>query len=127
MHHIELYVSDLKASAQFWERFLGELGYTEFQKWDSGINWKKDGIYIVLVQTEERFLKPEYHRCRVGLNHLAFHAVSRGQVDEMTEKLLARGPCALQRPSSVCWRKHALRRIHRGPGSDKGRIGCSGF
>ena len=32
-----------------------------------------------------------YHRCRVGLNHLAFHADSRQQVDEMTEKLKGRG------------------------------------
>ena len=32
-----------------------------------------------------------YHRCGVGLNHLAFHAESRDEVDEMTEKLNHRG------------------------------------
>lgn len=31
MHHIELYVSDLKASARFWGWFLGELGYRNFK------------------------------------------------------------------------------------------------
>lgn len=41
----------------------------------------------MFVQTEERFLDITYHRCRVGLNHLAFHASSRQQVDEMTNKL----------------------------------------
>lgn len=97
IHHIELYVSDLKASARFWGWFLGELGYREFQNWDSGISWKNAGFYVVLVQSEERFLTPEYHRCRVGLNHLAFHAASREQVDEMTEKLLARGCPVLYR------------------------------
>lgn len=66
MHHIELYVSDLKASARFWGWFLGELGYREFQNWDSGISWKNAGFYVVFVQTEERFLTPEYHRCRSG-------------------------------------------------------------
>ncbi len=49
MHHIELYVSDLEASKQFWGWFLAELGYKEFQKWSSGISWKKDHFYLVIV------------------------------------------------------------------------------
>ena len=32
-----------------------------------------------------------YHRGRVGLNHIAFHANSRQDVDEMTKKLENRG------------------------------------
>ncbi len=43
--------------------------------------------YIVFVQTEPRYLGIPYHRRRVGLNHLAFHARSRGQVDEITRHL----------------------------------------
>lgn len=91
MHHIELYVSDLEASGRFWGWFLTELGYKEYQKWSSGISWKKDRFYLVIVQAKEQFLEPEYHRCRVGLNHLAFHAESKLQVDLMTEKLTAKG------------------------------------
>ncbi|MEC1903024.1 VOC family protein [Bacillus atrophaeus] len=97
MHHIELYVSDLEASKQFWGWFLGELGYEPFQTWDSGISWKKDDFYLVFVQTEERFLEQGFHRRRIGLNHLAFHAESREQVDMMTEKLLERGYHVLYR------------------------------
>ncbi|MCG8397745.1 VOC family protein [Bacillus atrophaeus] len=97
MHHIELYVSDLEASKRFWGWFLGELGYEPFQKWDSGISWKKDDFYLVFVQTEERFLEQRFHRRRIGLNHLAFHAESREQVDMMTEKLLERGYHVLYR------------------------------
>lgn len=47
--------------------------------------------YIVFVQAEERFLDVPYHRCRVGLNHLAFHASSRQQVDALTSKLQRKG------------------------------------
>ncbi|WP_455662618.1 VOC family protein, partial [Pradoshia sp.] len=47
--------------------------------------------YIVFVQTNERFLDIPYHRGRTGLNHLAFHAKSKSQVDEMTSKLKAKG------------------------------------
>jgi catechol 2,3-dioxygenase-like lactoylglutathione lyase family enzyme len=91
IHHIELYVSDLKSSISFWGWFLEELGYTPYQEWEQGKSWKIGDSYIVFVQTEERFLDIPYHRCRVGLNHLAFHADSRQQVDDMTRKLEERG------------------------------------
>ncbi|MBS4220105.1 VOC family protein [Bacillus sp. FJAT-49711] len=87
IHHIELYVSNLKKSIEFWGWLLEELGYSVYQKWDQGQSWKLGETYIVFVQTEERFLDIPYHRCRVGLNHLAFHAQSQKHVDEMTAKL----------------------------------------
>lgn len=46
---------------------------------------------------KEECLEPKYHRCRVGLNHLAFHAESKLQVDLMTEKLMAKGYRVLYR------------------------------
>ena len=91
LHHIELYVSNLNRSIDFWSWFLGELGYSLFQEWESGQSWKMGDTYIVFVQTEERFLDIPYHRCRVGLNHLAFHAESREHVDDMTMKLKDKG------------------------------------
>jgi len=91
IHHIEIYVSDLKTSVAFWSWFLESLGYTSFQKWNGGQSWKMDETYIVFVQTEERFLDVQYHRSRVGLNHLAFHARSRQQVDEITNELEEKG------------------------------------
>lgn len=56
-----------------------------------GISWKANGAYIVFVQAQGEFLKAGYHRRRVGLNHLAFQAASREQVDEITEQLIRRG------------------------------------
>ncbi|MFS0785232.1 VOC family protein [Shouchella sp. 1P09AA] len=85
LHHIELYVSDLKKSAKFWGWLLESLGYEKFQEWDEGKSWKLGDTYIVFVQTEEKYLDPPYHRKRVGLNHLAFHAKSATHIDEMTE------------------------------------------
>ncbi|TFE01575.1 VOC family protein [Jeotgalibacillus salarius] len=91
IHHVELYVSDLKKSIDFWGWLLEELGYEPFQKWESGRSWKYDRTYLVFVQTEEAYLDVPYHRKRTGLNHLAFHADSRNQVDELTEKLRSKG------------------------------------
>ena len=91
LHHIELYVSDLKKSSEFWRWLLEELGYTSFQQWDEGESWKLGDTYIVFVQAKEQFLDVAYHRCRVGLNHLAFHAGSREQIDDITRRLERKG------------------------------------
>ncbi|BCB04057.1 VOC family protein [Bacillus sp. KH172YL63] len=87
LHHVEIYVSNLEKSTSFWSWFLKDLGYESFQKWDQGYSWKLGDTYLVFVQTEEQHLDVPYHRCRTGLNHLAFHAASRERVDEMTDKL----------------------------------------
>jgi catechol 2,3-dioxygenase-like lactoylglutathione lyase family enzyme len=90
LHHVEIYVDDLEKTRQFWSWFLMELGYTEFQTWPEGFSFKLAETYIVFVQTEKRFRDVEYHRCRSGLNHLAFHGKDRQFIDELTEKLKAK-------------------------------------
>lgn len=91
LHHIELYVKDLNKSIAFWGWLLEELGYKEFQKWPQGISYIFEKSYIVFVQTEDKYLDVPYHRCRTGLNHLAFYGGTNAFVDEMTEKLRSRG------------------------------------
>lgn len=87
LHHIEIYVKDLEISKAFWGWLLSELGYKEYQNWEQGVSYILDKTYIVFVQTEERFLDIPYHRCRAGLNHLAFHGGSKEFIDEITLKL----------------------------------------
>lgn len=91
LHHVEINTSNLKRSREFWGWLLTELGYEQYQEWNSGISWRQNGTYLVFVQTEERFLGLPYHRRATGLNHLAFHAASRQQVDEMASELKKRG------------------------------------
>ncbi|MED1785687.1 VOC family protein [Brevibacillus fortis] len=92
LHHVEVYVSNLARSKDFWSWLLeSELGYVRYQEWASGISWKQNATYLVFVQAEERFLDTPYHRCRVGLNHLAFYARDREHVDEMREEAIRRG------------------------------------
>ncbi|WP_449537990.1 VOC family protein [Ferdinandcohnia sp. Marseille-Q9671] len=91
LHHVEIYVSSLERSKKFWGWLLGELEYKVYQEWDAGISYKYGKTYLVFVQVEDRFADVPYHRCRVGLNHLAFHAKSRDHVDELTEKLTEKG------------------------------------
>ncbi|OCA83506.1 hypothetical protein F7984_11160 [Pradoshia sp. D12] len=87
IHHIEINVSDLNKSIDFWGWLLAELGYELYQEWDSGQSFRIGDTYIVFVQTEDKYMDIPYHRCGTGLNHLAFHAESRQQVDDLTKKL----------------------------------------
>ncbi|MFJ7755377.1 VOC family protein [Peribacillus muralis] len=91
IHHIELYVSEMNRTIDFWGWFLEEMGYEPYQEWENGKSWRLAEMYIVFVQAKEKYLDVPYHRGRVGLNHLAFHASSRLQVDELTTKLRSRG------------------------------------
>ncbi|MER2128617.1 VOC family protein [Solibacillus sp.] len=91
IHHIEINVSNLKKTVEFWTWFLEELGYNQFQKWDGGQSWRLAETYIVFVQTKQQNLDIPYHRGRVGLNHIAFHANSQQQVDHFTAQLEHKG------------------------------------
>jgi len=84
LHHLELYVADLDRSLAFWMPFLQRLGYQESQRWPEGVCYLLGATYLCFVQAPKQHLGAGYHRQRVGLNHLAFHAQSRAQVDEMT-------------------------------------------
>lgn len=57
LHHIEIYVSNLEKSIDFWGWFLEEMGYYLYQEWESGRSWKNGETYIVFVQANSRFLK----------------------------------------------------------------------
>ncbi|MGZ9584441.1 VOC family protein [Paenibacillus marinisediminis] len=91
LHHVEINVSDLQCTTEFWGWLLSELGYTSYQQWPQGVSWKYGSTYIVFVQTESEYLDIPYHRKRAGLNHLAFQVESKEQVDTIAKKLEARG------------------------------------
>lgn len=91
LHHVEINVSDLERSIRFWEWLLIELGYTPYQRWESGISWRYEKTYLVFVQTEAKYAESIYHRKQIGLNHLAFYAKSKEQVDEFAVKFKRQG------------------------------------
>ncbi|WP_290809908.1 VOC family protein [Halovivax sp.] len=85
LHHVELYASDFDASVDFWDWLLGELGYEPKNDWDGGRSWINGPTYVVLVEAESAHCEHPFDRRAPGLNHLAFHAPSRKQVDAITE------------------------------------------
>lgn len=91
LHHVELYVTNLERSLAFWTPFLIGLGYHESQRWSEGVSFMCGETYLCFVQAPNEHVEAGYHRKRVGLNHLAFHAKSRAHVDQVAHWARAAG------------------------------------
>jgi catechol 2,3-dioxygenase-like lactoylglutathione lyase family enzyme len=88
LHHVEIYVSNLEQSRAFWAWLLTRLDYTQSATWEQGFSFKKGDTYLTFVQVEAKYLDISYHRCRVGLNHLAFAVPTRPEVDDFHRALV---------------------------------------
>ncbi|WP_416730226.1 VOC family protein [Fictibacillus sp. JL2B1089] len=87
LHHIEMNVQNLRKTKVFYEWLLPELGFSLFQEWEKGFSYKMESSYLVFVQTEELYNDIPFHRKRSGLNHLAFWAKSRAQIEYLRVQL----------------------------------------
>lgn len=91
LSHVEIYVSDIRASIDFWGWLLPRFGYDPYQEWELGKSWLHGTSYLTFVQAEDDYRDQPLHRKRPGLNHLAFWAESSEQIGSLTEELRARG------------------------------------
>lgn len=92
LHHVELTVPDLDAALECWGWLLGELGYEPKNDWDGGRSWIRGSTYLVVTAATE---EGAVTRRAPGLDHLAFHAASRDQVDRITDGVRERGATSL--------------------------------
>jgi len=90
LHHVELWVPSLERAIAEWGWLLARLGYEPFQDWDKGRSWRLAGTYIVVEQSPA-MTGDGHDRLRPGLNHLAFHAGGRADVDAITAAAPAHG------------------------------------
>jgi catechol 2,3-dioxygenase-like lactoylglutathione lyase family enzyme len=91
LSHVEIYVSELSRSIEFWGWLLPQLGFVPYQEWESGKSWKSDSTYLVFVQAESPYREEPFHRKRPGINHLAFWAESTDEVEAITRELRSKG------------------------------------
>ena len=89
LHHVEIYVSNLSASHAFWASILGKIGYEETGRWDEGFTLANgEAAYLTFIQVAEKYTSHKYHRCGVGLNHLAFKVDGRSVIDALRQYCL---------------------------------------
>ena len=88
VQHLEINVSNLAKSREFYEHLLTWMGYKlilrerEFEGWGNG------DFKIFLTKCFEPWNSVGFHRRRVGLNHFAFRAESRDAVDRFYKEFL---------------------------------------
>jgi catechol 2,3-dioxygenase-like lactoylglutathione lyase family enzyme len=90
LHHLELWVPDLARAEESWGWLLERLGYTLDRRWEQGATWQLGTAYVVLESGAD--LEPGPHvRTGAGLNHVAFWAGARSDVDRIVEEAADHG------------------------------------
>ena len=90
LHHLEIWVADLAVARRSWDWLLGELGWHVDSEWPVGVSHRRGDVYVVLESGPD--VDGDLHqRRRPGLNHLAFHAGGRSDVDRLVAAAPAHG------------------------------------
>jgi probable phosphoglycerate mutase len=90
LHHVEIWVEDLTRARRTLGWLFQQLGYAVSGEWSEGTSYQGAGEYLVLESGPD--VGPGGHdRLRPGLNHLAFHAGSRADVDALVDSAVQRG------------------------------------
>ena len=102
-HHIELNVSDLDRSLEFYAMLAQFFPASSLEQGTSWFQWRFADIYIHFNQVQSRFVDVPYHRKRIGLDHVAFTIESRDEILALERFLVQRGiailyPAALYGP-----------------------------
>ncbi len=105
LSHVDLMVADLARSVEFYDRVLGRLGYRRRDDLGAGspcwsISDSSGGHFGIALRRAEAIAQDSPHdRSRSGVNHLAFHADDRADVDEFYRFLLSLGVKILDEPA----------------------------
>jgi catechol 2,3-dioxygenase-like lactoylglutathione lyase family enzyme len=90
IHHVELWVPDLDRATSSFGWLLGALGYQTHQNWEHGCSWLLGESYIV-IERSPALTSDVHDRHHPGLNHLAFHAGSTSELDQLVAGAFGHG------------------------------------
>lgn len=83
--HIEINVSDLQRSKDFYLKILTSLQWVLISSNDNSVGFKgPDNTHLFLVQTEKSFIVNSFNRKNVGLNHIAIRVGFKQEVEEFS-------------------------------------------
>lgn len=97
LHHLNLWVPDLRKVAPAWNWLLGELGYAADRSREAQVIVYRhpDGFALVLEQSSDMVPGALYSRMRPGLNHLALKVASVEQLEALVAAAADNGWSAL--------------------------------
>lgn len=88
-HHVTLTVSDLAASASWYERVLGLTRVAERlgETWERILLRSSAGLVLGLTKHRDAETGDRFSETRVGLDHVSFACSDRGAVETWAERL----------------------------------------
>jgi glyoxylase I family protein len=93
IHHVDLTVSDVPRSIEFYTGLLGPLGFREYGRYPS-YRGTEEVVYFSFGH-QQLGLRPadggEHHYYNVGIEHIAFFVDTAEEVDEAYERAVAMG------------------------------------
>ena len=96
LHHVTLWVPDLRRAEPSWSWLLGELGYGRDPSLPRVMLFRhRSGFALVLEQSPDMVPGMLYSRLRPGLNHLAFTVPSASALKDITNGAADHGWSAL--------------------------------
>jgi catechol 2,3-dioxygenase-like lactoylglutathione lyase family enzyme len=96
LHHLTLWVPDLKRAEQSWGWLLGRLGYAVDGSIETVLLFRHDtGFAVALEQSPDMVPGMLYSRLRPGLNHIAFTVETVPALDDITRRAPEYGWTAL--------------------------------
>ena len=90
IHHTEIWVRDFPAAEASLGWMLERLGYQRADSWNSGAKWQGADGYVV-IEAGPDVLDAAHERRRPGVNHLAFAAGKRANVDLLVRRAASHG------------------------------------
>ena len=87
IRHIEINVSNFERSKAFYQDFLSWVGYKRIVGGKDFAGWG-NGEAEIFVTYLKRYKDSGFHRRQVGLNHVAFQAKSKADVDRLHSEFL---------------------------------------
>ena len=104
--HIDLTVSDIHRSTEFYDIVLSKLGYARIDSDKSGTPcWvtSTGGSHSFSIALQPAQSDRTHDRYSPGLHHLAFHTTSRKEVDEFYTYLLKHNIVILDKPAEYSY------------------------
>ena len=88
--HIEINVLNYKESIRFYDTILIPMGFKRTSCMKTWTAYTDGMSKFIICPVEEKYRKAGFHRKRAGLNHLAFYADSKEQVDSYFNEILVK-------------------------------------
>ena len=98
LDHLDLTVTDLERSIEFYNLVLGALGFSRVAH-ESYTAWSNGRMNIGLRQADADQIEYGFNRYRAGLHHLALRAKSRDGVDDFYQFLKGKKITILDPPT----------------------------